>query len=173
MRARSILVFAAALTAGAMITAQAPKRFNPMVELHAAKKPVFGLYAPSNRRMGGGPGGPGGAPRPAPAAAPLQKSPAQLAKVSIVYLGTHQNTTTAPAKVVIPTLTVFEKNGTFVNQQFRIQKFLKCAQTVEQMCCLVLDVEQMSGKFLCQLAFVSYEQNGARIVDQRGFEGLA
>ena len=47
-----------------MITAQAPKRFNPMVELLAAKKPVFGLYAPSNRRFGGGPGGaPGGAPR--------------------------------------------------------------------------------------------------------------
>ena len=27
---------------------------------------------------------------------------------------------------MIPTLTVFEKNGTFVNQQFRIQKFFKC-----------------------------------------------
>jgi NADH-quinone oxidoreductase subunit G len=26
---------------------------------------------------------------------------------------------------VFPTFTVFEKNGTFVNQQFRIQKFLK------------------------------------------------
>src|SRR5688572_3655545 len=51
---------------------------------------------------------------------------AQLAKVSIVYLGTHQNATTAAAKIVIPTLTVFEKNGTFVNQQFRVQKFFKC-----------------------------------------------
>jgi len=27
--------------------------------------------------------------------------------------------------VVFPTLTIFEKSGTFVNQQFRIQKFLK------------------------------------------------
>jgi NADH-quinone oxidoreductase subunit G len=53
-------------------------------------------------------------------------SAAHLAKVSIVYLGTHQNATTAAAKVVIPTHTVFEKNGTFVNQQFRIQKFFKC-----------------------------------------------
>jgi len=50
---------------------------------------------------------------------------AQLAKVAIVYLGTHGNATSAAAKVVIPTLTVFEKSGTFVNQQFRIQKFLK------------------------------------------------
>src|SRR5205085_1041261 len=48
---------------------------------------------------------------------------AQLAKVSIVYLGTHANATSAAAKVVLPSLTVFEKSGTFVNQQFRIQKF--------------------------------------------------
>lgn len=50
---------------------------------------------------------------------------AQLAKVSIIYLGTHQNATSKAAKVVIPTLTVFEKSGTFVNQQFRLQKFAK------------------------------------------------
>ena len=47
----------------------------------------------------------------------------QLAKISVVYIGTHANATSAAAKVVLPTLTVFEKNGTFVNQQFRIQKF--------------------------------------------------
>ena len=50
---------------------------------------------------------------------------AQLAKVSVVYLGTHANATSAAAKVVLPTLSVFEKNGTFVNQQFRLQKFAK------------------------------------------------
>ena len=50
---------------------------------------------------------------------------AQLANVSIVYLGAHANATSAAAKVVFPTLTVFEKSGTFVNQQFRIQKTLK------------------------------------------------
>src|SRR5687768_9985698 len=84
MRARFVLLFAAALTAGAMITAQTPKRFNPMVELLAAKKPVFGLYAPSNRR--GGPGGPGGAPRPAQTAdAPPQKTPAQLAREAVEF----------------------------------------------------------------------------------------
>ena len=49
----------------------------------------------------------------------------QLGKVAVVYLGTHANATSTIARVVIPTLTVFEKNGTFVNQQFRIQKFQK------------------------------------------------
>ena len=48
---------------------------------------------------------------------------AQLAAISIVYLGTQRNATSDTAKVVIPTLSVFEKAGTFVNQQFRIQKF--------------------------------------------------
>jgi NADH-quinone oxidoreductase subunit G len=52
-------------------------------------------------------------------------SAAQLAKVSVIYLGTQANATSDAAKVVIPTLTVFEKNGTFVNQQFRIQRFAK------------------------------------------------
>ncbi len=50
---------------------------------------------------------------------------AQLAKVAVVYLGTHANATSAAAKVVLPTLSVFEKNGTFVNQQFRLQKFAR------------------------------------------------
>lgn len=52
-------------------------------------------------------------------------SAAQLAKVSIIYLGTHANATSAAAKVLLPTFTVFEKSGSFVNQQFRIQKFAK------------------------------------------------
>jgi len=50
-------------------------------------------------------------------------TPAQLAKVSVVYLGAHRNATSDAAKVVLPALTVFEKGGTFVNQQFRLQKF--------------------------------------------------
>ncbi|HOY53719.1 MAG TPA: 2Fe-2S iron-sulfur cluster-binding protein [Opitutaceae bacterium] len=50
-------------------------------------------------------------------------TPAQLAKVKIVYLGTHANATSDAAHVVIPALTVFEKDGTFINQQFRVQKF--------------------------------------------------
>ena len=50
---------------------------------------------------------------------------AQLAKVAVIYLGTHRNATSAAARVVLPTLTVFEKSGTMVNQQFRLQKFSK------------------------------------------------
>ena len=50
---------------------------------------------------------------------------AHLAKVSIVYLGTQANATSVVAKVVLPTLSVFEKAGTLVNQQFRLQKFAK------------------------------------------------
>ncbi|MGA2443971.1 MAG: 2Fe-2S iron-sulfur cluster-binding protein [Opitutaceae bacterium] len=50
-------------------------------------------------------------------------SEAQLKKVAVIYLGTHASATSAAAKVVIPTLTVFEKAGTFINQQFRLQKF--------------------------------------------------
>ncbi len=57
-------------------------------------------------------------------------SATQMAKVAIVYLGTHANATSTAARVVIPTLTVFEKSGTFVNQQFRIQKYLKAVPGV-------------------------------------------
>jgi NADH-quinone oxidoreductase subunit G len=50
-------------------------------------------------------------------------TPAQLEKVRVIYLGTRENATSAAAAVVLPGLTVFEKAGTFINQQFRIQKF--------------------------------------------------
>jgi NADH-quinone oxidoreductase subunit G len=52
-------------------------------------------------------------------------TPAQLAQVSIVSVATHASPTTAAAKVVLPALTVFEKSGSFVNQQFRVQKYLQ------------------------------------------------
>jgi 2-keto-3-deoxy-L-rhamnonate aldolase RhmA len=58
-------------------TAQSP-RVNPVIELLEQKKPVFGLYAPSNRR----PGRPGGSPS-APAAP--EKSSAELAKEAVAY----------------------------------------------------------------------------------------
>jgi NADH-quinone oxidoreductase subunit G len=48
---------------------------------------------------------------------------AQLKKVDVIYLGSHHCDTSQFAKVEIPLLTVFEKSGTFVNQQFRVQKF--------------------------------------------------
>ncbi|MFI5336068.1 MAG: 2Fe-2S iron-sulfur cluster-binding protein, partial [Opitutales bacterium] len=48
---------------------------------------------------------------------------AQLAKVAVIYVGTHRDATGDAARVLLPSLTVFEKAGTFVNQQFRLQKF--------------------------------------------------
>lgn len=78
MRARAVMMSAVVMAAGTLATAQAPKHFNPMVDLLAAKKPVFGLYAPSNRRMGG----PGQAPT-ADAAPP--KTPAELAKDAVQF----------------------------------------------------------------------------------------
>ena len=88
MRARVVLMSAALVTAGTMIAGQAPKRLNPMIELMAAKKPVFGLYAPSNRRMGGPPGP--GAQRTASAAVemPAPKSPAVLAQEALANTNT-------------------------------------------------------------------------------------
>ena len=50
--------------------------------------------------------------------------------MSVVYLGTHANATSAAARVVVPTLTVFEKHGTFINQQFRIQRFARAVPGV-------------------------------------------
>lgn len=56
--------------------AQAQARFNPVVDLLAGKKPVFGLYAPANPRTRPG--------QPAPAPESL-KSPAQLAAEAVGY----------------------------------------------------------------------------------------
>jgi NADH-quinone oxidoreductase subunit G len=47
----------------------------------------------------------------------------QVGKVKIVYLGTHENATSSRADVLIAGLTQFEKSGTVINQQFRLQKF--------------------------------------------------
>lgn len=68
MRVRVILFCSAVIIAGSLAAAQAPKRINPMIELMAAKKPVFGLYAPSNRRFAGATGATGAAGAPKTAA---------------------------------------------------------------------------------------------------------
>jgi 4-hydroxy-2-oxoheptanedioate aldolase len=57
-------------------------RLNPMIELLEQKKPVFGLYAPSNRRPGGR-GARGATPADAPA--PPQKTALELAKDALAY----------------------------------------------------------------------------------------
>ncbi|NCG08886.1 MAG: 2Fe-2S iron-sulfur cluster binding domain-containing protein [Verrucomicrobia bacterium] len=48
---------------------------------------------------------------------------AQLGQVKIIYLGAFANAVSQVAQVVLPSLSVFEKSGSFVNQNFRLQKF--------------------------------------------------
>ena len=82
---RLVLIVAgsALIVGGLTVQAQPKPRLNPVIELLEQKKPVFGLYAPSNRR--GRPGGLG-APGVAPAAAPApEKSAAELAKDAVTY----------------------------------------------------------------------------------------
>ena len=83
---------------------------------------------------------------------------AQLAKVSVVCLGTHANPTSAAAQVLIPTLTVFEKSGTFVNQQFRLQKFAAAvpgpAGTTDDLAVLGQLVAALGGPAAADLAGV-------------------
>jgi 4-hydroxy-2-oxoheptanedioate aldolase len=64
-----------AATLGGAAMGQSERRLNPVIDLLARKQPVFGLYAPSNRRPGRG-----GAT--AGEAAPL-KTPAQLAQEAL------------------------------------------------------------------------------------------
>jgi 2-keto-3-deoxy-L-rhamnonate aldolase RhmA len=71
-----MLVLAAAVAVGSIGMVQSPKHLNPVVDLLAQKKAVFGLYAPANRRPGRG-----GA---MPADAPPPKTPAELAKEALV-----------------------------------------------------------------------------------------
>lgn len=45
--------------------------------------------------------------------------------IEIIYFGSMANATSQRAKVMFPGLSVFEKSGTFVNQNFRLQQFVQ------------------------------------------------
>ena len=47
----------------------------------------------------------------------------QLGKVAVIYIGIEPNATSDAARVLLPGLTVFEKDGSLINQQFRVQRF--------------------------------------------------
>jgi len=46
-----------------------------------------------------------------------------LKDVDIVFLGTHSHATSNMARVVLPSFTVFEKEGSFINRSFIVQAF--------------------------------------------------
>lgn len=49
--------------------------------------------------------------------------PTLLNGLFVIFLGTHAQPTSKLADLVIPTLSVFEKSGSFLNQQYRLQAF--------------------------------------------------
>lgn len=84
MRVRLMVGTVLALGLGTLAMGQSPRaRLNPVIGLLEQKKPVFGLYAPSNRRF------PGGAPPAAGTVTPgvqlPNKTPAELAKEALGY----------------------------------------------------------------------------------------
>jgi 2-keto-3-deoxy-L-rhamnonate aldolase RhmA len=84
MRARWMVTIAAGTIVGGLGLHQEQRRLNPVVELIAQKKPLFGLYAPSNPR-GGGRAAQSGAPAAAAVTPPPQKTAAELAKDALEY----------------------------------------------------------------------------------------
>jgi len=84
----SVLVTAAAVLAlNVVAPAAQAQHLNPVIDLLVGKKQVFGLYAPSNPRVGGGRGGRGGPPgapvTPPPVDTTTRKTPGELAKVAV------------------------------------------------------------------------------------------
>jgi 4-hydroxy-2-oxoheptanedioate aldolase len=92
MRARlAIAAAGAAMVAmlGAPVVGQQPTHMNPMVDLLAAKKPIFGLGVPSvgrgGNRGGRGARGAAGAPPATPTPAPPARTPHDLAKDALAH----------------------------------------------------------------------------------------
>ena len=87
MKVPVLLTAAAVLALNVVVPAAQAQHLNPVIDLLAGRKQVFGLYAPSNPRAGGGRGGRGGPPgapvTPPPVDTTTRKMPAELAKVAV------------------------------------------------------------------------------------------
>jgi 4-hydroxy-2-oxoheptanedioate aldolase len=85
MAARLVCAGLGVTLVGAGVVTQGRKaaHLNPLIELHQQGKPVFGLYAPTNRRAGGR--GRGTVEPAIQLPPPPQKSPAELAKDALAY----------------------------------------------------------------------------------------
>jgi len=83
---RVLATMAVLLAFAAAPDAAAQQHLNPLVDLHAARKAVFGLYAPANPRGRGGRGRAGAPVSGAPEApATPARTPAELAKDAVGY----------------------------------------------------------------------------------------
>jgi 4-hydroxy-2-oxoheptanedioate aldolase len=86
VRARVAFGALLVVAAGTLVLGQAPKaRLNPVIALLEQQKPVFGLYAPSNRRFPGPGGGPPGPGTVTPGIQLPDRTPAELAKEALGY----------------------------------------------------------------------------------------
>jgi len=92
-------------------------------------------------------------------------APAQLDKVRVVALDTRQTAATRRAETVLAGLTQFEKAGTVVNQQFRIQKFHAAvpgpAGTVRDLVALAGIAANLSGEAQPSTLEAVWERLGA------------
>lgn len=61
-------------------------------------------------------------------------TPEDLKNVTLIVLETHQSATTQIAQIVHGVATVFERSGSFINQQWRIQKFSQAIPPQNGLC---------------------------------------
>jgi 4-hydroxy-2-oxoheptanedioate aldolase len=80
-----VTIAAGSLAGGAAL--QQKGHLNPVIDHLAAKRRVFGLYAPANPRLGGRGGRGGAAQSGAPANVPKPKTAAELARDAVAYTG--------------------------------------------------------------------------------------
>ncbi len=97
----------------------------------------------------------------------------QLRGVQVIYLGTHGNRTSDLAQVVLPGLTVFEKSGSFVNQQWRAQRFFQAvpgpAGTVPDAQVLARLLELVNGEKIAAAPELLWESMTARLPQLAGW----
>jgi NADH-quinone oxidoreductase subunit G len=97
----------------------------------------------------------------------------QLRKVNIIYLGTHASPTSDNAQVVLPGLTVFEKTGSFVNQQWRVQRFFQAvpgpAGTVPDVLLLAQVLTRLGGEVLTSAQEVVWAALAAKVPQLAGW----
>ncbi len=118
----------------------------------------------------------------------------QLKKVKLVVIDTHSSATTEAADVAIAGLTQFEKSGTVINQQFRIQKFHKAVPgpvgSIDDLAALSAIQASLSGETCPSVVGTVWEKiaaegsifaglsfkgiaDGGNLLDGSAFSGLA